>query len=207
MGHDDWQRLLLSNSTSIRLHLFLSYCVCLPLNLTRQRLSILRGARARVQSRSEDESERWPQQLVSNKTFYTLKRERWSNPVDMMTAWCWFLLLFFSLWLLSCSFYLFLFELKEFLKLIFFLFFSSFSKYENKFDHLCVSLVVDCRFFLFFSISSSPPPPFSWKLRRRRRRRKKQIGIRPFEVLWSLTVSPWEEESHSTHKTRNTNKI
>ena len=207
MGHDDWQRLLLSNSTSIRLHLFLSYCVCLPLNLTRQRLSILRGARARVQSRSEDESERASD--GHSNWFQTKLFTHWKGKDDPIQLTWWQLDVgfcsFFFLWLLSCSSYLFLFELKKFLKLIFFLFIFFFSKYENKFDHLCVSLVVDCRFFFPFFLSRGRLlPPFSWKLRRRR---KKQIGIRPFEVLWSLTVCPWEEESHSTHKTRNANKI
>ena len=163
MGHDDWQRLLLSNSTSIRLHLFLSYCVCLPLNLTRQRLSILRGARARVQSRSEDESERASD--GHSNWFQTKLFTHWKGKDDpIQLTW----------WQLDVGFCSFFFSLTS---VLFFLPFSFRIEEVSQVDFLSFHILLfqirkQIRpplrffgrwlsfFFSFFSISSSPPPPF-----------------------------------------------
>jgi hypothetical protein len=139
MGHDDWQRLLLSNSTSIRLHLFLSYCVCLPLNLTRQRLSILRGSRARVQSRSEDERRERASDGHSN-WFQTKLFTHWEGKDDpIQLTW----------WQLDVGFCLFFFTLTS---VLFFLPFSFWIEGVSQVDFLSF-------FFFFFQIRKQIRPP------------------------------------------------
>lgn len=151
--HDDWQRLLLSSSSFIRLHLFLSYCVCLPLNLTRQRDSSTLEAQPRTGN--------WFPKERKRKNLYHCQgkmiQSSWHDDSLMLV---WLLLLNFCLFSSSSSdlnwrsfqvdFYLLL-------------FYPNLSK--NKIRPPLRFLVVGCR-FSFLQLTSSP---LFWKLKKKRR--------------------------------------
>lgn len=168
MGHDDWQRLLLSNSTSIRLHLFLSYCVCLPLNLTRQRLSILRGARARVQSRSEDERRERASDGHSN-WFQTKLFTHWEGKDDPIQLTWWQLDVGFCLFFFHSDFCLVLLtffflnwrSFSSWFSFFFFLLFPNTKTNSTTFAFLWSLTVV---FFFFFLSRVRLLPPFPGNL-------------------------------------------
>lgn len=149
--HDDWQRLLLSSSSFIRLHLFLSYCVCLPLNLTRQRDSSTLEAQPRTGN--------WFPKERKRKTFTTARKD---DPIQL-TWWQLDVGLAPSSLLLSFFFFFFLFKLEEFSSWFLPSFLPKFIK--EKIRPPLRFLVVGCR-FSFLQLTSSP---LFWKLKKKRR--------------------------------------